>query len=333
MTPYHQEPPSTQLGAVAIGRNEGERLKRCLASLSEATAAVVYVDSGSSDGSAEWARSQGAEVVELDLDLPFTAARARNAGFQRLRQIAPSLAFVQFVDGDCELDPDWPQTGLAFLNTHADVAAVAGRRRERRPRRSVYNWLCDREWDNPAGEVRELGGDMMLRADVFDAVRGFRDDLIAGEEPELCVRLRAKGWRIWRLDAEMALHDADMTRFSQWWRRATRGGYAFAQGAHLHGAPPERHWVWEARRARLWGVWLPLGCLACSALLWPWGVAAWLIYPVQLLRQTVRNGGSLAERATLALFQVLARFPEGLGQIRFLRDRLLGRTGRLIEYK
>ena len=164
-------------------------------------------------------------------------------------------------------------------------------------------------------------------------MRGFRDDLIAGEEPELCVRLRAKGWRIWRLDAEMALHDADMTRFSQWWRRATRGGYAFAQGAHLHGARPERHWVWEARRAWLWGVWLPLACLACSVLLWPWGAAAWLIYPVQLLRQTVRNCGSLAERATLALFQVLARFPEGLGQIRFLRDRLLGRTARLIEYK
>ena len=112
-----------------------------------------------------------------------------------------------------------------------------------------------------------------------------------------------------------------------------RAGYAFAQGAHLHGAPPERHWVWESRRAWLWGVWLPLACLACCAAAGPWGWAAWLVYPLQVLRQTVRNPGSLGERATLALFQVLARFPEGLGQIRFLRDRLLGRTARLIEYK
>jgi hypothetical protein len=333
MTPSRQDSAAAQLGAVAIGRNEGERLKRCLESLSAAASRVVYVDSGSSDGSAEWARSQGAEVVELDLDQPFTAARARNAGFRRLRQIAPSLPFVQFVDGDCELDRGWPQAGLAFLGTHADFAAVAGRRRERHPGRSVYNWLCQREWDRPGGEVREFGGDMLVRADVFDAVHGFRDDLIAGEEPELCVRLRAKGWRIWRLDAEMALHDADMTRFSQWWRRATRAGYAFAQGADLHGAPPERHWVWESRRARLWGLWLPLTCLACSALLWPWGLAAWLIYPAQVLRQTMRNCGPLFERATLAMFQVLARFPEGLGQVAFLRDRLLGRTARLIEYK
>jgi hypothetical protein len=131
----------------------------------------------------------------------------------------------------------------------------------------------------------------------------------------------------------MALHDAAMTRFSQWWRRATRAGYGFAQGAYLHGGPPERHWVWESRRAWLWGVWLPLACLLSGLLFGPWGWAAWLIYPLQVLRQTMRNPGPLADRATLAFFQVLARSPEGWGQIRFLRDRLLGRQARLIEYK
>jgi GT2 family glycosyltransferase len=329
---HRREHAGMRFGAVAIGRNEGERLRCCLTSICGA-AAVVYVDSGSSDGSAQWAREQGAEVVGLDMSLPFTAARARNAGLARLRQIAPGVAFVQFVDGDCELDPRWPPAALAFLEAHPDVAAVAGRRRERYPERSVYNWLCDREWDRPAGEARELGGDMMLRAEAFEAVGGFRDGLIAGEEPELCVRLRAKGWRIWRLDAEMALHDAAMTRFSQWWRRATRAGYGFAQGAYLHGGPPERHWVWESRRAWLWGVWLPLACLLSGLLFGPWGWAAWLIYPLQVLRQTMRNPGPLADRATLAFFQVLARSPEGWGQIRFLRDRLLGRQARLIEYK
>jgi GT2 family glycosyltransferase len=319
-------------GAVAIGRNEGDRLKTCLASLSGA-AAVVYVDSGSTDGSVQWARQHGADVIELDMSLPFTAARARNAGFRRLQEVAPGLAYVQFVDGDCEIDPRWPEAAASFLAAHPDVAAVAGRLRERCPSRSVYNWLCDREWDGPAGEVRACGGIAMIRAAALDAVGGYRDDLIAGEEPELCVRLRAKGWRIWRLDAEMALHDAAMTRFAQWWRRATRGGYGFAQGAYLHGAPPERHWVWESRRARLWGLWLPLACLACGLALGPWGWAAWLIFPLQVLRQTLRNQGPLADRATLALFQMLARFPEAWGQIRFLRDRLLGRQARLIEYK
>jgi len=319
-------------GAVAIGRNEGERLRRCLASLN-AAAVVVYVDSGSRDGSPQMARELGADVLDLDLSIPFTAARARNAGLRRLRERAPNLDYVQFLDADCALDAEWPAKALSFLNEHADVAVVAGRRRERHPERSVYNWLCDREWDSPAGETRACGGDAMMRIAALSAVGGFRDDLIAGEEPELCVRLRASGWRIWRLAAEMTQHDAAMTRFSQWWRRTTRGGYAFAQGAYLHGQGPERHWVWESRRAWLWGVWLPLACLAASLVWQPWGMLAWLIYPLQVVRQSLRSRGTFSERLTLAWFQVLARFPEAWGEIRFAVDRLLGRQARLIEYK
>ena len=45
-------------GVVAIGRNEGERLKRCLKSVSHA-AQVIYVHSGSTDGSLQWANRPG----------------------------------------------------------------------------------------------------------------------------------------------------------------------------------------------------------------------------------------------------------------------------------
>src|ERR1700686_613653 len=195
-----------RVGLVAIGRNEGQRLERCLGSLPVA-ATVAYVDSGSTDGSVQLARARGAEVVELDMSSPFTAARARNAGFRRLREIAPALPYVQFVDGDCELSRDWPEHAASYLDSHADIVAVCGRRRERFPERSIYNWLCDREWDGPLGEVRAFGGDVMMRANALEDVRGYRDDLIAGEEPELCVRLRAAGWRIWRLKSEMTVHD------------------------------------------------------------------------------------------------------------------------------
>ena len=319
------------IGAVVIGRNEGERLKRCLKSLS--TAVVVYVDSGSTDGSAQWARQHGAELVELDMSRALHGRARTQCRLPETAEIVPDLRYVQFVDGDCELIDGWTKTAMAFLDQHPDVGAVCGRRRERFPGRSVYNWLCDQEWDGPVGEVRACGGDVMIRPSALEAVGGYRDDMIAGEEPELCVRLRAAGWRVWRLDADMTLHDAAMTRFAQWWRRAARGGYAFAQGAYLHGAPPERHFVWESKRAWLWGVWLPLGCLAAGLIFPPWGWAAWLIYPLQVLRQTIRNSGPLRQRATLALFQTLARFPEALGQIKFMRNRLFGRRAQLIEYK
>jgi glycosyltransferase involved in cell wall biosynthesis len=321
-----------RFGVVAIGRNEGERLRRCLNSLSKCDG-VVYVDSGSTDGSPQLARGMGAEVVELDLDVPFTAARARNVGFRRLLEIAPAVEFVQFVDGDCEVIEGWPKYAAAFLDSHQTVAAVCGRRRERYPQRSIYNWLCDKDWDRPLGEIRAFGGDVMIRVSALEAVGGYRNDLIAGEEPELCVRLRARGWCIWRLDSEMTLHDAGMTRFGQWWRRAERSGYAFAQGAHLHGASSERHFVWETRRAWLWGVWLPVVGLASVLFFGIWGLLLWMGYPLQFLRQTLRCHGPIGERILLALFQVLSRFPEGVGQIRFMCDRLLGHQTRLIEYK
>ena len=321
-----------KFGVVAIGRNEGERLRQCLTSLA-AVRALVYVDSGSTDGSVKCVRDLGAEVVELDMRVPFTAARARNVGFRRLLDFMPDLTYVQFVDGDCEVSEGWLEDAARFLDAHGDIGAVCGRRRERHPERSIYNWLCDLDWDRPIGETRAFGGDVMIRVDALEAAGGYRDDLIAGEEPELCVRLRAAGWRIWRLDCEMVLHDAAMTRFNQWWRRAIRGGYAYAQGAYLHGASSERHFVWETRRAWLWGVWLPLACFLSVPLFGSAGWASWLIYPFQFLRQTMRNDGPLADRALLALFQVLSRFPEGLGQIKFTCDRLLGRQALLIEYK
>jgi len=330
--PPHLRFCKLRVGVVAIGRNEGTRLKRCIESLSAATL-VVYVDSGSRDGSAQWVSDQGIMVYDLDLSLPFTAARARNAGLRRLLEIAPDLPYVQFVDGDCELVETWLQRAVSFMETHPEVAALSGRLRERFPNRSVYNWLCDREWDGPVGEVRACGGIAMMRTIAIEAIGGYRDDMIAGEEPELCIRLRASGWRVWRLDADMALHDAAMTRFVQWWRRSMRAGYGDACGAYLHGASPERHRVWESRRAWLWGAWLPFACLLIGMVFGPLGWAAWTIYPLQGLRQTLRNHGPPGDRVLLALYQVLARFPEVCGQIKFHRDRVLGRHARLIEYK
>ena len=323
----------SKVGIVAIGRNEGERLNTCLHSVIGGAAPVVYVDSGSTDQSVPNAQRAGAEVVQLNPLTPFTAARARNAGFERLCQLQHDLDYIQFVDGDCEVVADWIESAVAFLDAHRDVAVVYGRRRERSPTRSIYNMFCDIEWDTPIGEAKACGGDALMRITAFKQVGRYREDVIAAEDDELCVRLRAAGWRIWRLNVEMTLHDAAMTRFGQWWRRTVRCGYAFAQGAHLHGALPERHFVWQSRRAWLWGVWLPLSCLGAVIVFGPWGWVTWLIYPLQMLRQMVRNRGSFRQRALLSLFQVVARFPEAIGQIKFLRDRLLRHQAVIIEYK
>ena len=228
-------PPAACIGAVAIGRNEGERLRRCLQSLRNLGHTVVYVDSGSTDHSAALAAALDCDVVILDPSRPFTAAAARNAGFSRLIEIAPGCEFVQFVDGDCEVVDGWIASASAFLTQNQDYAVACGRRRERYPENSLYNQVCDFEWNTPVGEVEACGGDALMRVDVVRGIGGFDAALIAGEEPELCSRLRKAGWRIMRLDVEMTLHDANITHLSQWWRRTMRARLGLRQRCR-HGS-------------------------------------------------------------------------------------------------
>lgn len=313
-----------RVAAVVIGRNEGARLVACLAALKGQVAQVVYVDSGSSDGSVAAAEAEGAQVIALDMSQPFTAARARNAGMDALKD---DVDLVQFLDGDCTLQDGWISTAQGFLAAHREVAVVCGRRREIHPEASVYNKLIDAEWDTPIGQTLACGGDALMRLAPLRAVGGYRDTLIAGEEPELCLRLRQAGWKIWRLNAEMTLHDAQITRFAQWWQRSRRAGHAFAEGAALHGASPERHWVAQTRRALIWGAGLPL-LIALFTVLWsPWALWLLMVYPLQILRLS-RQGG-----LPWAWFSVLGKFAEAQGALTYYMRRLRRKETRLIEYK
>ncbi|MFN4171560.1 MAG: glycosyltransferase family 2 protein [Pseudorhodobacter sp.] len=321
-------PQKAMVDAVVIGRNEGARLLACLASLQGRVRRIIYVDSGSTDGSAAQAAAAGAEVVTLDMSRPFTAARARNAGLARL----DGEGWVQMVDGDCSLDPGWIAAALDFATEHPGAVVICGRRRERFPEASAYNRLCDREWNTPIGRADACGGDALMRLPALRAVGGYDPALIAGEEPDLCLRLARQGGEIWRIDAEMTLHDAAMTRFGQWWRRTRRSGHAFAEGAARHGAGPERHWVAETRRAVVWGAGVPLAALLLGAL-HPAGFAVLLLWPLQVVRLgwRWRNEGRAGWEA--AFFAVLGRLPEAQGVLGYWINRLRRRQAGLIEYK
>lgn len=326
----------TQVGLVVIGRNEGDRLRQCLHSVKGKVARAVYVDSGSTDGSIEVARSLGVDVVELDLSTPFTAARARNAGFTHLVSTDSQIEYVQFVDGDCEVVEGWLERATSELDANPNIAVVCGRRRERFPEQTIYNQLCDMEWDTPVGETQACGGDSMMRVKAFQQVGGFNPTLIAGEEPELCVRLRQKGWKIFRIDAEMTLHDAQMTRFGQWWKRAMRAGHAYAEGSWLHGAQPERHWVKETRSIWLWGLFIPLLALGTAWLTHGLSLLLLLGYPLQFVRMfgnLRRKNISSKNAAFYALSCIVGKFAQVEGALGFLRTRLLGTKSTLIEYK
>jgi glycosyltransferase involved in cell wall biosynthesis len=324
-----------EIGVVVIGRNEGERLRRCLESLRGQAACVVYVDSGSTDDSLATGHTFADKVVELDMSEPFTAARARNEGFQRLLDLKEGLAYVFFVDGDCEVIDGWLEKASRFLMDHPDFAVVWGLRRERYPEKSIYNLLTDIEWlEYPLGETKYCGGDAVARIDAIRGVKGYRADLICGEEPEMCIRLRQAGWRIYHLEAPMTLHDAAMYRFGQWWKRMLRGGYGFAQGAAIHGQPPERHAVAETRRAWIWGLGIPVVALALAPIFSWWALLVLTVYPLQLSRIARRGRQPSARHNWLrAGALVIGKFPEMFGVMKFHFDQIRRAQTRLIEYK
>ena len=249
-------------------------------------------------------------------------------------EIEPTLDYVLFVDGNCEVAAGWVEKGAGFLDDHPDVAIVWGLRRERHPEKSLYNMLCDIEWrDFPSGDVNGCDGDIVARVAAIKQVKGYRSDLICGGEPEMCVRLRQAGWRIWRLSDEMTLHDAAMYSFSQWWKRTLRGGYASAQGAALRGAAPERHCVVESRRTWVWGLWIPVAVITITYRVGWWGLLLLMVYPLQVIRLALLGRRPTRENWWMAGALVLSKFPGMLGQLQFVRDRYRRVTSRLIEYK
>jgi GT2 family glycosyltransferase len=324
------------LGIVIIGRNEGERLRACLESVRDSLPVLVYVDSGSSDGSVDLARQQGSAVVELDRSQPFSAARARNAGAEQAFALDPKLEFIQFVDGDCVLDRHWIETALKYLRANPAAAVVCGRRRERFPDASVYNLLCDVEWNTPIGEAKACGGDAMIRAAAFKEVGGYRPDVLAAEDNDICLRLRRAKWKIYRIDAEMALHDAEMTRLGQWWKRMKRCGQAYAQGYFLNGRSPDRHFSRDTLRIWIWGFVVPVAAIGLAWVTRGSSLLLFALYAILAFRvyqHTRKRGFEPRTSFWYAFFTVLAKFPCLLGWCEFHLTRLGGGTQRLIEYK
>ncbi|WP_404711194.1 glycosyltransferase [Sphingomonas sp. MMS24-J13] len=331
-----------RVGIVVIGRNEGERLKGCLRSVIGA-GPVVYVDSGSTDGSQDFARSFGVALVELPVPPKFTAARARNAGIAALLEHAPGLEMIQMVDGDCIVEPRWIETGVMALDADPGLAGVFGRRAEIAPDRSIYNRICDIEWNVPPGPVLATGGDALFRVAALTQVGGYADDLIAGEEPDMCVRMaRAGGWRFLRVDEPMTRHDAAITRFGQWWKRARRAGYAAAEHVGRHGAGALPGDVAQVRRMMLWGFWLPalaLLSLLLALLDWRLGAIAVLLgglYLLQFLRLS-RRERPFWPSARLAFgagaLRVIHQFAAFSGLAGRWLDRVGKRDRKIMEYR
>ena len=327
------------ISAVVIGRNEGERLSRCLESVAAmdspgGSVEIIYVDTASADGSAERARSFGAKVIEVNPARP-CAAVGRNAGWRAAR-----ARIILFLDGDTILVPDFIPSAMSQF-ADPKVAVVFGDRREINARGSIYNRVLDLDWNGPPGAAEFCGGDALIRREVLEQTGGYDERLIAAEDTELCSRIRSLGYTIIHIGRRMAGHDLAITRFAQYWRRAVRTGYAYAEVAERLQASDSPNWYRQARRNRVQGaVMLALvaGAPILSAVLGSVipALAAITLIAGLSLRTAIRtrwNGADLQTRLLHGLHSHLMQIPMFAGQMKYLRNRLLGRTEHLIEYK
>ena len=329
---------SAAAGIVVIGRNEGERLRNCLESVCKTACPTVYVDSGSADDSVAIARSFNAEVVELATDRPFSAARARNEGYARLLEHSPEVRFVQFIDGDCTLLDGWVEAASTALREDPKRAAVTGHLSERNADASPYNRLCALEWKSPVGDLHNfggLGGIAMIRSDVLRQLGGYNPEVIAGEDSELGVRMGLAGYKVTKLDHPMATHDANITSFWQWWRRAVRGGHAIGQRAHLNGHSVLRDCMRERSSTLFWGLGLP-SLIVVTAVpsqgLSLFAVGAYLLLGCRVWRNRRQQNDSPGDALLYTKFLLLAKFANAVGLLRFFANRI-ARRYEIIEYK
>ncbi|MGJ8616226.1 MAG: glycosyltransferase [Sulfitobacter sp.] len=324
--------PQTNIGAVVIGRNEGERLISCLKSLQDDVAFVVYVDSGSTDASIENATRADAECVVLQSDVPFTAARARNAGFERLMDRDTPPEFVQFVDGDCWMEQGYITKAAAAFADDTSLAVVTGWRAEIFPDASIYNQMCDVEWHGPVGDIMACGGDMMVRASAFEQVGGFNPTVIAAEDDEFCTRLRKAGWGLRRLPLAMTHHDANMLTFSQWWNRAVRTGHGFEQVNDLH---PD-YFIRERQRMWVYGGLLPVLGVIGALFYWPLLALIVVLFVISYARTAlglIKSGMPRLRAAHHAFYLFLSKFPNIVGAATYRKRKRKGADMEIIEYK
>jgi glycosyltransferase involved in cell wall biosynthesis len=319
------------LSVVVIGRNEGARLERCLRSIGQMDAPgeveIVYVDSASVDGSPARAAAMGAKVIAVHPKRP-TAALGRNAGWR-----AASAEFVLFLDGDTILNPAFVKEALRNLDE--TTAIVWGHRREINIQGSIYNRTLDLDWIYPPGITEFCGGDALMRRAVLEQVGGFDETLIAGEEPEMCRRIRSHGWKIRHIDFPMTGHDLAMTKWSQYWRRATRAGYAYAEVSQRFRGSGLPFWEEDARRNRNRALVLIVLCLLGLTGWWQFLIVL-ALFSALVLRTAAKTrwkSPSLYTRLLYGVHSHLQQIPIFVGQLQYWNDRRAGKVRGLIEYK
>lgn len=320
---------------VIIGRNEGDRLVKCIQSAQNLEypsekKEIIYVDSCSSDGSTESAKKLGIEKVYILEQEKTCAAMGRNLGLQHA-----DGELILFLDGDTQISSDFLTTAVPHFESE-EIAVVYGRRTEIHPD-SIYIKLCGSDWSQRIpGYTDTAAGDVLVRADVIREIGGYKE-IIAGEDPEMSNSVINAGYKILFLDINMVKHDLAMYNFKQYWRHSVRSGFAYAVVADLTKKRANPLWVDKSKKILLQGIlyiFAPLLGIILSLFLR--SPIPFLIYMLLggliLCRSFLKNRKKGMERKYNLIYTLHSHFlkiPLIIGQFTYMTNK----NKSLIEYK
>ena len=226
-----------QITVIVKALNEEKRIAACLhaavLALKGLDAELLVVDSVSTDRTVDIARSFPVRIVQFDDAAQRSCGAAVELGWRHSRG---DLIYV--LDADMLLQVGFLQQAMAYLQSHPHVAAVGGNLLD-----TSLRTVADRQRARVSAalvaprEVSELGGGGLYRRNAIAQV-GYlaHQSLVAYEEAELGVRLRACGWTLVRLPQTAVLHEGHPENNLQMLSRLWANGRAKSGATFLKSA-------------------------------------------------------------------------------------------------
>lgn len=285
---------------IVPAKNAARSIDACLAALAAnlpgASREIIVVDNGSTDDTVQRARGHGVRVLEVPQGF---VSRIRNEGAR-----SASGGIVAFIDADCLVLPEWYDavvTGLADPSV-----GIVGCRHEV-PADATW---CQSVW-HEAQMRREAEGDRVsyvpagncaMRRELFLTLNGFDERLETGEDPDLCVRVAQRGYRVATVRTMRCIHLGEPATLAAVFRRERwhgRGARFFYAGGRVAAVTVATAWFGAAfivgalaLVGSVFGGWrwpilaIPLALLLPAAFAWRYGsstspwrlVQLWVVY-------------------------------------------------------
>lgn len=247
-------------------------LESALAAVAPLGGEVVLADSASTDATVRIAARYPVRVVTLAHADERCCGIGPQLGWQHARG-----EYVYVMDGDMQLLPGFLEQALAFLAQHPEVAGVGGRVLELNDESLEYRERAERSRTREAhrhpGPVDRLDGGGLYRRRAVEEAGWLSDrNLHSYEEFDLAARLRARGWKLWRLPADAVSHEGHHSPPYALLARRWRSRYACGGGELLRaalGRPHLRLVLRGVRELRLYAAVLLWWLLLASVPLWP----------------------------------------------------------------